>query len=221
MKKIVRLFEEKDRNSIKKICADTGFLGKPIDSIFKDRKLFSDMIVNPYLDFEPKHTFVSEEDGNVVAYVMGSNTPGFEKKMAWNIAKYSVKMFMKLILGKYNSHPRSKEYVKWFFTKGLHEVPKAPKGMPHAHINVDSNYRGNSRVSYEMITCLENILRNEGEEAYYGRVFVSNRRTLRSYERYGAKEYDRKEITAFKKERGEELIYKVTIVIPLFSGREK
>jgi ribosomal protein S18 acetylase RimI-like enzyme len=148
---------------------------------------------------------------------MGAANPNFERKLKFHVAKYSAKMLINMFLGRYNDHPRSKEYVRWFFTKGLNEVPKVPEGMPHVHINIDRNYRGDVLIGYKMLTKLEDILRKEGAKEYYGRVFVSDKRTLKSYERYGFKEYDRKELTAFKKEMNGESIYKVTIVKSLVS----
>ncbi len=55
----IRKYEEKDRGSIREICCDTGFLGNPIDRIFKDRELFADLFASLYLDLEPVQPWVT------------------------------------------------------------------------------------------------------------------------------------------------------------------
>ena len=46
----VRAYRPEDRAVIRRICADTGFLGKPIDPVFEDRELFADFLTAPYTD---------------------------------------------------------------------------------------------------------------------------------------------------------------------------
>ena len=45
---VIRPYREADRLAVRRICADTGFLGQPIDSIFEDRELFADYLTDYY-----------------------------------------------------------------------------------------------------------------------------------------------------------------------------
>ena len=40
----IRSYRRADRQTIRQICCDTGFLGKPVDAIFQDRELFADPV---------------------------------------------------------------------------------------------------------------------------------------------------------------------------------
>ena len=71
----VRPFHVQDREAVRQICADTGFLGQPIDPVFEDRELFADYLTGYYLRFEPESTLVCEVDGRVMGYLMGCRRP--------------------------------------------------------------------------------------------------------------------------------------------------
>ena len=77
MKMNVRYYRAEDREQIRKICADTGFLGDPIDPLFEDRELFADFLTAPYTDAEPENCMVLEgEEGQLMGYIMGSRSAG-------------------------------------------------------------------------------------------------------------------------------------------------
>src|ERR1700691_1013282 len=72
---LIRPYRPKDRAALRAICADTGFLGQPIDPVFEDRELFADYLTSYYTDAEPESTFVCELHGEVKGYLMGSRFP--------------------------------------------------------------------------------------------------------------------------------------------------
>ena len=84
-RRVIRPYRAEDRPVLRAICADTGFLGKPIDPVFEDRELFADYLTSYYTDREPESSFVCELDGEVKGYVMGSRFPkkkdAYEKRM--------------------------------------------------------------------------------------------------------------------------------------------
>ena len=59
-RRIIRPYHPADRPALRAICADTGFLGQPIDPIFEDRELFADYLTAYYTDEEPESIFVCE-----------------------------------------------------------------------------------------------------------------------------------------------------------------
>ena len=67
----VRFYEPRDRATVRRICADTGFLSKPIDPLFEDRELFADYLTRYYTDYEPESTLVCELDGEILGYLNG------------------------------------------------------------------------------------------------------------------------------------------------------
>jgi hypothetical protein len=68
----IRPYRQTDRQAIRQICCDTGFLGKPVDTIFQDRELFADLFAKPYLEHEPEWALVAEAEHRVVGYLLGS-----------------------------------------------------------------------------------------------------------------------------------------------------
>jgi ABC-type branched-subunit amino acid transport system ATPase component len=72
---VVRKFEPRDREAVRCLCCQTGFLGKPIDPVFEDRELFADYLTSYYTDAEPESCFVLEHNGRVVGYLLGSRRP--------------------------------------------------------------------------------------------------------------------------------------------------
>src|SRR5215469_6136509 len=71
----VRPYRPEDRASVRQICADTGFLGRPIDPVFEDRELFADYLTNYYTQIEPDAALVCEVDGVVKGYLLGCRRP--------------------------------------------------------------------------------------------------------------------------------------------------
>src|SRR5580692_3390766 len=71
----VRNYHQSDRESVRALCCDTGFLGNPIDPVFEDRRLFADFLTGYYTDWEPESAFVIEVDGEVKGYLLGSRQP--------------------------------------------------------------------------------------------------------------------------------------------------
>ena len=39
---LIRYYRAEDRAQVRQICAETGFLGDPVDPLFEDRELFAD-----------------------------------------------------------------------------------------------------------------------------------------------------------------------------------
>ena len=60
---IIRPYRPSDRDAVRRLCCETGYLGKAIDPVFEDRELFADYLTRFYTDREPESTFVLEQDG--------------------------------------------------------------------------------------------------------------------------------------------------------------
>ena len=51
---LIRAYRRSDREPIRRLCCDTGFLGEPIDPVYEDRELFADFLTTYYTDHEPE-----------------------------------------------------------------------------------------------------------------------------------------------------------------------
>ncbi len=67
----IRAYEPADREAIRRICFETGYMGEPIDWLWRDRESFADLITRYYTDREPESILVGTQDGRVVGYLTG------------------------------------------------------------------------------------------------------------------------------------------------------
>jgi hypothetical protein len=193
----IRRYQESDREAVRLICCETGFLGDPIDPIYHDRELFADLITNPYLDYEPEWGLIAESGGQVVGYILGSVNPHFSRTLMFSGFQTACKMLSRLLTGKYQDHPRSEMFVRWVLTKGLKEQPNHPEDAAHLHVNLKKAYRLGC-VAWRMWSLFEDMLWAAGINHYYGEFFsCSQRNPERMYARCGLKVYDRSETTMF------------------------
>src|SRR5213082_3839380 len=71
----IRSYRKTDRDAVRQLCCQTGFLGTPIDRVYEDRQLFADFLTTYYTDHEPESSFVVEIDGEIRGYLLGSRKP--------------------------------------------------------------------------------------------------------------------------------------------------
>ncbi len=71
----IRSYRNSDREAVRRLCCQTGFLGEPIDPVYQDRQLFADFLTTYYTDHEPESSFVLEVDGEIRGYLLGSRKP--------------------------------------------------------------------------------------------------------------------------------------------------
>src|SRR6266705_3189842 len=72
---LIRGYRRSDREAVRKLCCDTGFLGEPIDPVYEDRELFADFLTTYYTDHEAESCFLLEVDGQISGYLLGSRKP--------------------------------------------------------------------------------------------------------------------------------------------------
>src|SRR5438046_9083764 len=72
---LIRGYRRSDREAVRKLCCDTGFLGEPIDPVYEDRELFADFLTTYYTDHELESCFLLEVHGEIRGYLLGSRKP--------------------------------------------------------------------------------------------------------------------------------------------------
>lgn len=196
----VRQYRDDDREELRRICCETGFLGRPIDPIYQDRELFADLFTNPYLDCEPEWTLVVESGGRVAGYLMGSVSPNFNRTLLLSGFQTACKMLHRLLTGKYAEHPRSEQFVRWVLVKGLMEQPKHPEHAGHLHMNLERPLRWGS-VARRLLCLYEEMLFAAEMDHYYVKFFsCPQRNPERMYHHLRFEEYDRVLSTIFQPE---------------------
>jgi ribosomal protein S18 acetylase RimI-like enzyme len=193
----LRPYRNSDRESVCRLCCDTGFLGQPVDELFCDRELFADLFTRVYLEREQNWGLVAEANGRIVAYLLGSVRPHFTLLQLSYRLRTAAKMSWRLAGGCYARHAPSRRFVRWLFTAGLQEQPRKPPGAAHLHMDVDARYRG-CGVARRLWQLYERRLRAAGVERCYGAFYSHPRRRPEfAYARYGFRVYDRRPTTLF------------------------
>lgn len=192
----IRFYQPSDRERVRQICCDTGFLGKPIDPVFQDRELFADYLTSYYTDVEPESAVVLESGGEVKGYILGSRHPA--RQEAYD-SRNNIRLFLRGITRYFTSYNgASRRYVRWILTKGWREVPHKPESMAHFHINLLAPYR-TVRGTHDLIEFFLDYLHKAGEPAVYGQVVTfEKRRGERMFARYGFNLKDCVEVTKYR-----------------------
>lgn len=194
----VRSYRTEDRESVRRICADTGFLGQPIDPVFEDRDLFADYLTSYYTDIEPESTLVCEVDGQVKGYLMGCRRP---------LLNQSYQLLANLwvaVRAVYRCYARpyrrsSRDFLRWIALNAWREVPATPRLTPHFHVNLLPDARG-LRHPKVLIQAFLEYLHRHGHKLVYARmVTYETRRSDELFERYGMQVTDRVEVTKYRR----------------------
>jgi GNAT superfamily N-acetyltransferase len=196
----IRPYRREDREAICQLCCDTGFLGRPVDSLFQDRELFAELFTRPYLDHEPEWGTVAESNGRVVGYLLGSVCRNFGLLQMLAGFQTATKMVVRLAAGDYVNHPRSRKFIRWLFTAGFSEQPRHPRGAAHLHFDIHKDYWG-CGIALRLWRAYERRLRAAGVQKCYGAFFsYPGRRPELVYARYGFTVFDRRRTTLFEPE---------------------
>lgn len=195
--RLIRPYRREDRAALRAICADTGFLGQPIDPVFEDRELFADYLTSYYTDAEPESTFVCELDGEVMGYLMGSRFPKRKERFEASILPGLVlRGAWRYLTRPYNA--ASRRYVRWILTQARKEVPFTPPDIPHFHFNLRPAARSVG-ATRELVDTFLHYLVEQGEKQVYGQVVTfESRRGDRMFARYGFRVIDQREVTKYR-----------------------
>src|SRR6516162_1494747 len=194
---VFRPYRSSDLQAVRRICADTGFLGQPIDPVFEDRELFADYLTAYHTRFEPDALLVCELHGEVLGYLMGCRRP---------LLKQTYQVFANLVVAVkalYRCYQRpyngaSRAFIRWVALNSWRELPAAPRNTPHFHMNVLPEARS-VRGTRALIRTFLQLLRAQGHDRVYGQmVTYSTRRGESLFRRYGFEVVDRVEITKYR-----------------------
>ena len=195
-KPLIRRYTPGDREVVRRLCCETGFLGQPIDPVFEDRELFSNFLTGYYTDWEPESAFVLEVAGEVKGYLLGSRRP-FRQQL------YSIYQNAGLLVRGLSRYARyneaSRRFVHWILYYGWREVPAAPRRTAHFHVNLLPEARNIASTRALMDAYLKYLHQN-GEKRVYGQmVTFESRRGAKMFERYGFRVLNRSEISKYRK----------------------
>jgi ribosomal protein S18 acetylase RimI-like enzyme len=193
---VIRAYRPSDRETVRRLCCETGFLGNPIDPVFEDRELFANFLTGYYTDWEPESAFVIEAHGEVTGYLLGSRHP--HRQQFYNLYQ-NLGLFLRGLSRYWRYSDASRRFVHWILTQGWREVPAAPRRTAHFHINLLPEARNVASTRALMDAYLK-YLHEHGEKRVYGQmVTFESRRGARMFERYGFRVINRAEISKYRR----------------------
>ncbi len=191
----IRGYRASDREAVRRLCCQTGFLGEPIDPVYEDRELFADFLTTYYTDHEPESSFVIEADGELRGYLLGCRKPLRNQLYSFY---QNVVLFLRALLRYGRYHDRSRAFIWWILMNGWREVPAAPRRTPHFHINLLPDARKIS-TTRALLSAYFTYLYRCGDKRVYGQIVTfESRRGEKMFERYGFRVLNRAEITKYK-----------------------
>ena len=205
---LIRRYESRDRKAVRRLCCETGFLGKAIDPVFQDREIFADYLTRYYTDIEPESSFVLEQEGIVKGYLLGSYRP-FRQQL-FNFFN-NIHLFTRG-MAKYPFYNKAtRDFIGWILRTSWKEVPQAPRRSAHFHFNILPEAQGLAHSTKLMNSYLDH-LRSKNVRQVYGQVVTFEaRRGARVFERYGFQVLNRSEITKYRKTHPEP-VYLTTVL---------
>ncbi len=192
---VIRGYRASDREAVRRLCCQTGFLGEPIDPVYQDRELFADFLTTYYTDHEPESSFVIELDGELYGYLLGCRRPLLNQLYSF---QQNLVLGFRALLRYRRYNERSRLFVRWVLSHGWREVPAAPRRTPHFHINLLPEARKMSTTRALFSAYFAYLYRN-GERRVYGQIVTfESRRGEKMFERYGFKVLNRARITKYE-----------------------
>jgi hypothetical protein len=204
----VRRYQPSDRDAVRAICCETGFLGKAIDPVFEDRELFADFLTEYYLKHEPDSAFVVIKEDRVQGYLLGSHQ--IQRHHMYSIQQ-TFGSAGKVLTRYFRYKAASRGYIRWMITKAWREVPPAPRDIGHFHVNLLPAVRS-ILVCRELLETYLRHLYDQGVKQVHAQVVTfDGRRGLKLFERYGFKVLNQSEITKYR-QFTDQAVYLSTIV---------
>ena len=192
----VRSYQPADREVVRDLCCQTGFLGKPIDPVFEDRELFADFLTDYYLTCEPDSAFVVTIEDAVKGYLLGCRFP--RRHQMFSI-RQSVSLGAKALFRLLRYKAESRRYIGWIAMNAWREVPDAPRDVGHFHINFLPELKRIAVFRAVLEQYLRFLADHGVKQISAQMVTFDDRRTLHLFERYGFRVLNRSRISKFER----------------------
>ncbi len=134
-----------DEQQMRKLVFNNAFLGQPFDEICQCEQWFSDVVLSPYIRYEPENINVAvhQPTGNLVGYLTGSMGGQQFEQLQYNwVRKQVISLALSLTLPWTLFDQRHLLFATHVIFKGERERPSHPKSGAHWHFQVDKKFRG-------------------------------------------------------------------------------
>lgn len=183
----IRKYRAEDREQVRTICFETGYLGDTIAPIYSDRESFADMFSGYYTDVEPETAFVvvsEADDDTVKGYCLGCA----DTRKAWDPGKVGLKhaLLRGLIFRPGTAGFLFRTIADVIRDGGVHRTKVDFDKYPaHMHTNLLPDARGG--IGLRLHGALIDDLRARGIRGAHTEISAENARTLAIAQKLGYK----------------------------------
>jgi len=130
---------------MRELVFNNAFLGRPFDEICPCKRWFSDVVLGPYIHYEPEniHVAVDKSSGRLIGYLTGSmGGEQFEKYQYKIVRRQVLSLAASLTMPWTLFDQSSRLFAAHVIFKGERERPGHPQSGVHWHFQVDKDFRG-------------------------------------------------------------------------------
>lgn len=185
----VRGYHTSDRDRVRWICSETGFIGRPQEAVFIGREEFADLWSSYWTDHEPQSAFVAEVEGRVEGYLLGCLDTRRQLKVWGKIIQPRVAR--RMIRPAWWRHPINRKFVRAMLRSRLRGELKIPireiiaEYPAHLHTNIaDPGLRGIG-LGKKLMLAYFDYLRERGVKGVHLGTTSHNREAAPFYEYMG------------------------------------
>lgn len=134
-----------DESQMGELVFSNAFLGQPFDAICPCKRWFSDVVLSPYIEYQPEniHVAIDQASGRLVGYLTGSTGGAeFEGLQYQRVRRQVVSLAASLTMPWTLFDQSSRQFATHVIFKGESERPTHPQTGAHWHYQVDKDFRG-------------------------------------------------------------------------------
>jgi len=134
-----------DEQRMRELVFNNAFLGQPFDVICPCKQWLGDVVLGPYIKYQPKNIQVAihKPSGRLIGYLTGSlGGAEFEKRQYAMVRKQVLSLAMALSKRWKQVDYASRLFLAHVISKGERERPLHPQCGAHMHFQVDKDFRG-------------------------------------------------------------------------------
>lgn len=179
----VRPYRSADRDAVRAIAYQAGYMGDPPDWYWRDRTSFAEIWTSYYTDREPESAFVAERAGRVVGYLLGCVESTRAPSPAEALGRQVVRHILLLRPGTAGFLWRS----MWDTARQRHApngVLLDPRWPSHLHTNLLREARG-SGVGSRLMQAWPSRLRELASPGCHLATLAENTRAVAFFARHG------------------------------------
>ena len=134
-----------DERQMRELVFDNAFLGQPFDVICPCKRWFGDVVLTPYIRYQPEHIHVAvhQPSGRLVGYLTGATGGQQFETLQYNwVRKQVMSLAISLTMPWTFFDQSSRLFTTHVIFKGERERPSHPQLGVHWHYQVAKDFRG-------------------------------------------------------------------------------